>query len=57
MAVEPVKHPGVKIALATKFVDWLTSVETQKKIGAYGVDRFGQPLFYADSAKWKAVPK
>ena len=55
MAVNPDKFPNVKADLAQKFVTWLLSVETQKMIGAYGVDKFGQPLFYADSKEYKAA--
>lgn len=55
MAVDPQKHPGVNFELATKFVDWITSVDEQQKIGSYGVDTYGQPLFYASSAQWLAA--
>lgn len=44
--VNPAKHAGVNFDLATKFANWLTSAETQKKIGEYGKDKFGQALFY-----------
>ena len=54
LAVDPGKHPGVNFDMATKFVQWITSVDTQKMIGSYGVDKFGQPLFYADSKEYKA---
>ncbi len=46
IAVNPARHPHVRFDLAKKFIDWITSAETQKLIGDYGVDRFGQPLFY-----------
>ncbi len=46
LPVNPEKHPNVKADLAMKFVEWLTSVETQQMIGGYGVEEFGQPLFY-----------
>jgi len=46
MAVNPDTHPGVNVELATQFIEWLLSPEVQKTIGAYGVDTFGQPLFY-----------
>jgi len=55
MAVDPDKHPGVNFDLATKFVEWITSVEEQQKIFDYGKDKFGQPLFYPSSAAWKAA--
>jgi tungstate transport system substrate-binding protein len=46
MAVNPDKHPTIKYDLAMKFIEWLLSPEIQAKIGSYGVDKFGQPLFY-----------
>ena len=57
IAVNPARYPSVKFALAQKFMSWLTAVETQKLIGQYGVDKFGQPLFYPDSAEYKASVK
>jgi len=51
MAVNPDTHPGVNFDLAMQFVGWLTSPETQAKIGAYGLDKFGQPLFYQSAPK------
>ncbi len=53
--VNPDKHAGVNFDLATKFAEWITSVETQKLIGDFGKDTFGQPLFYPSSAAWKAA--
>ncbi len=52
IAVNPAKHPNVNYDLAMKFIDWLTSVETQKRILEFTVG--GQPLFYPDSAAWRA---
>ena len=49
--VNPDKHPGINAALAEQFAAWITSPETQAKIGAYGKDKFGQPLFYAGVPK------
>lgn len=39
--------------LANQFVAWITSVEIQERIGEYGSEVFGQPLFYPDSAEWR----
>ena len=55
MAVNPDKHPGVNFDLATKFIEWITSVEVQQKISDFGKDKFGQSLFYPSSAAWKAA--
>ena len=41
LAVDPDKHPGVNAELATQFVEWLLSLNTQKVIEGYGVDEFG----------------
>lgn len=57
MAVNPAKFPGVKFDMAMNFVKWITSVEQQKIIGAYGIDKYGSPLFYADSAEFRAISK
>ena len=51
MAVNPDLHPGVRFDLAMQFIDWLTSPETQAKIGSYGADKYGQPLFYPDAGR------
>jgi tungstate transport system substrate-binding protein len=39
--------------LAQSFVEWLTSVPTQQMIAEFGVDQYGQPLFYPDSQAWR----
>lgn len=44
---------GIDDELAAEFVEWLTSVETQKMIETFGIDEFGQPLFYPDSEAWR----
>jgi len=51
MAVNPDKHPNVKYDAAMKFVGWIRSPETQKLIGEFGLDKFGQPLFYPNAAQ------
>ncbi len=40
--------------LAEAFVEWLTSLETQGQIEIFGIDMFGQPLFYPDSESWRS---
>jgi tungstate transport system substrate-binding protein len=54
MAVSPDKHPGVQYTQAMDFVNWFKSAETMKLIGTFGVDKYGQQLFYPDSAEYKA---
>ncbi|KAA3644756.1 MAG: tungstate ABC transporter [Chloroflexi bacterium] len=42
----------INLDLAQDFVEWLTSVDTQAAIEEFGVETFGQPLFYPDSQAW-----
>jgi len=44
---------GIDADLAQDFVEWITSLETQEAIGAFGQDQFGQALFYPDSEAWR----
>ena len=44
---------GINSDLAQKFADWITSVEVQEMIQAYGREEFGQPLFDPDSEAWR----
>jgi tungstate transport system substrate-binding protein len=53
MAVNPDKSPDINNALANTFIDWLISVPVQEKIGQYGIEEFGSPLFTPDSQPWR----
>jgi tungstate transport system substrate-binding protein len=53
LPVNPELHEGIQAELAQEFADWLTSPETQEMIGEYGVEQFGQPLFYPDSEAYR----
>lgn len=46
MLVAPARYPFVNFPLARKFSDFLTSERGQKLIAGFGVDQFGQPLFF-----------
>ena len=48
IAVNPDKGPHIQAELANRFIDWLISPAVQEKIGQFGVDKFGQPLFVPD---------
>jgi tungstate transport system substrate-binding protein len=50
--VNPERHPASNSVLALQFVDWMTSVEIQQQISTFGIEQFGQPLFYPDSLVW-----
>ncbi len=51
--VNPELHPGMALDLAQEFVDWLTSAEVQAQIAEFGLETYGQPLFYPDSHAWR----
>jgi tungstate transport system substrate-binding protein len=42
--------PSVQAAVAEEFIAWLTSSETQQKIGEFGRDTYGQPLFFSGTS-------
>ena len=51
MEVNPAKYSKVNAAGAKAFADFLLSAEGQSMIAAFGKDKFGQPLFFADGGK------
>jgi len=55
IAVNPNKGAQINSDLGGKFVDWIISLPVQEKIGQFGVDKFGAPLFIPDSTAWKAA--
>ena len=54
ITVNPEKYPNTNRAGAKAFADFITSGEGQKIIGDYGVDKYGQPLFFPDADKTDA---
>jgi len=51
MTVKAAKFPRVNAPGANAFADYLVSAETQRLIGSFGIDRYGEPLFYPDAGK------
>ena len=51
MEVNPTKFAKVNQAGAKAFGDFLLSAEAQALIAAYGKDKYGQALFFADAGK------
>ena len=51
MQVSPEKFPKVNADGAKAFVDFMINADTQKLIGAFGKDKYGQSLFFADAGK------
>lgn len=53
IAVNPAKNDKINGPLAQQFIDWLISLPAQEKIGQFGAEEFGQPLFTPDSQVWR----
>jgi tungstate transport system substrate-binding protein len=51
ITVNPTKFPKVNNAGANAFADYLVHPDTQKIIAAFGLDKFGQQLFFPDAGK------
>ena len=51
--VNPELHPHVNAGLAEDFIQWIISLPIQEKIGEFGIERFGIPLFYPNSEEWQ----
>jgi tungstate transport system substrate-binding protein len=51
ITVNPDKWPKVNYNLAKQFADFMVNANTQKIISTFGVDKYGQPLFYPDAGK------
>jgi tungstate transport system substrate-binding protein len=54
--VSPKRFPRLSNEEAMAFVKWLTDPDKGQKIVAdFGRDKYGSPLFFADSREWKAL--
>ena len=49
IVVNPEKHPKTHEKEARTFAEWLVAPATQKVIGEFGREKFGQPLFVPDA--------
>ncbi len=49
MAVNPDKGEHINYPAAEKFVEWILAPETQDMIAEFGIDEFGEPLFYPNA--------
>ena len=54
ITVNPDKWPKVNYDGAMAFAKFMTDPATQEVIGKFGVDKYGQPLFYPDADKTDA---
>lgn len=49
IAVNPEKYPDTNIDGANAFIEWICSEKVQGLIGEFGVDKYGQPLFFPNA--------
>ena len=54
ITVNPDKYPKLNYKGASAFASFMTSQATQKVIAEFGLDKYGQPLFYPDANKTDA---
>jgi tungstate transport system substrate-binding protein len=46
-----VRHDGTNVGCARDFARWLVTPSTQKAIATFGVERYGEPLFFPDAGR------
>jgi tungstate transport system substrate-binding protein len=51
IAVNPAKNPGINAKGAQAFIDFMLGTEAAEYIKSYGVDKYGEPLFFYDGYK------
>lgn len=51
--MNPAKFPKANAAEAKAFVDWLVSDQAQRVIKSFGVDQYGESLFFPNSDEWR----
>jgi tungstate transport system substrate-binding protein len=54
ITVNPEKWPKVNVEGAKAFAEFMVKADTQKLIGEFGVDKYGEPLFFPDADKTDA---
>jgi tungstate transport system substrate-binding protein len=55
MIVNPAKFPDTNVQLSKDWINWLISPEVQDLIATYGVEEYGQPLFYPARDNWELL--
>lgn len=49
IAVSPEKYPDLNNEAANTFIEWICSPEVQTLIGEFGVEEYGEPLFFPNA--------
>lgn len=53
--VNPANYPDTNVNLSKQWINWLISKDTQNIIADYGVQQYGQPLFYPARGNWQLL--
>jgi len=51
LEVNPARYPRINSEGARRFSEFLLSEEAQELIRGFGVEQYGQPLFFPDAGK------
>jgi tungstate transport system substrate-binding protein len=55
MQINPAKYPEINTTVAKDWVNFMISDEVQGEIASFGLDQYGQPLFYAAQDDWEKI--
>jgi tungstate transport system substrate-binding protein len=55
MQINPEKYPDINSAIAKDWINFMISDDVQDVIASFGVDEYGQPLFYAARDGWEKI--
>ncbi|MDV4342521.1 solute-binding protein [Methanoculleus sp. YWC-01] len=55
MQINPAKYPDTNTTVAKDWINFMISDDVQKEIASFGVDQYGQPLFYAAQDDWEKI--
>ncbi|MCK9277777.1 MAG: substrate-binding domain-containing protein [Methanoculleus sp.] len=55
MQINPEKYPDINSTVAKDWINFMISDDVQKEIASFGVDKYGQPLFYAAQNDWEKI--
>ncbi|MDK2890599.1 MAG: tungstate transport system substrate-binding protein [Methanoculleus sp.] len=55
MQINPEKYSDTNSTVAKDWVNFMISEDVQKEIASFGVDQYGQPLFYAARNDWEKI--
>lgn len=55
MQINPEKYPDINSTIAKDWINFMISDDVQEEIASFGVEEYGQPLFYAARDDWEKI--